>query len=238
MSNIIDTLHPKGSLTDNLYPNILKENIPDGSIDSNKLGPNAVTDDKIALYAVSTPQLDDGAVIDSKLGTGAVITAKIANKAVTTAKLDDSAVTTVKLASEAITTAKIANNAVGYNQLSQQVQDNVAFRTYRMIGDVTFKIGVTSYTQKVSQQFALPKSIINIDSSQSLTRAILETIAVAFDEDEFDVHLALTNTSGVANLISIYYDEDSETLNVRLLDGSTGSLESVSGNLYVKTIIS
>lgn len=237
MSNIIDTLHPKGTLTDNLYPNIVKENIPDSSIDSNKLAPNAVTDDKIAPYAVGTPQLDDASVIDSKIAPKAVKTIHIDDKAVTTAKLDDSAVTTDKLSANAITTPKIANNAVGYNQLSQQVQDNVAFRTYRMVGDVTFKIGGTSYTQKVSQQFALPKSIINIDTSQSLTTAILETIAVAFDEDEFDVHLALTNTSGVANLISIYYDEESETLNVRLLDGSTGSLESVSGYLYVKAII-
>ena len=237
MSNIIDTLHPKGSLTDNLYPNILSDNIPNYAITTAKLALQCVTGDNIAIYAVDVPQIANGAIVTAKIDDSAVTTAKINNKAVTNAKIDDSAVTTVKLASEAVTTAKIANNAVGYNQLSLQVQDNVAFRTYRFIGDVVFKIAGISYTQKVSQQFALPKSIINIDSSQSLTKGILEAIAVAFDDDEFDVHLALTNTSGVANLISIYYDEESETLNVRLLDGSTGSLESVSGNLYVKTII-
>ena len=42
--DIIDTLHPEGSLTDNLYPNIKNENIPDKAINYNRLA-----DDVIAL---------------------------------------------------------------------------------------------------------------------------------------------------------------------------------------------
>lgn len=37
MSNIIDTLHPKASPTDNLYPNIKSENIPSGAVTMDKL---------------------------------------------------------------------------------------------------------------------------------------------------------------------------------------------------------
>lgn len=37
MANIIDTLHPKDRTEDNIYPNIVRENIPDGAIDVNKL---------------------------------------------------------------------------------------------------------------------------------------------------------------------------------------------------------
>lgn len=44
MANIITTLHPEGNRKDNLYPNILSDNIPDGSIDRNKLDPNYTND--------------------------------------------------------------------------------------------------------------------------------------------------------------------------------------------------
>ena len=37
MANIITTLHPQNDENSNLYPNIVKENIPDGSIDMAKL---------------------------------------------------------------------------------------------------------------------------------------------------------------------------------------------------------
>lgn len=37
MANIITTLHPENDESTNLYPNIVKENIPDGSIDMTKL---------------------------------------------------------------------------------------------------------------------------------------------------------------------------------------------------------
>lgn len=41
--NIIGTLHPEGSLTDNLYPNIKKENIPNKSISTDKLDNNVLS---------------------------------------------------------------------------------------------------------------------------------------------------------------------------------------------------
>ena len=41
--NIFDTLHPEGSLTDNLYPNIKKQNIPSKSISTDKLDDNVLS---------------------------------------------------------------------------------------------------------------------------------------------------------------------------------------------------
>ena len=41
--NIFDTLHPEGSLTDNLYPNIKKENIPNKAISTDKLDDNVLS---------------------------------------------------------------------------------------------------------------------------------------------------------------------------------------------------
>lgn len=40
MANIIDTLHPKDNLDDNIYPNILSENIPAKAISLEKLDDN------------------------------------------------------------------------------------------------------------------------------------------------------------------------------------------------------
>ena len=52
--NIFDTLHPEGSLTDNLYPNIKKENIPSKSITTNKLD-----DDVLSLIGSLKPSGTD-----------------------------------------------------------------------------------------------------------------------------------------------------------------------------------
>lgn len=41
--DIIDTLHPEGSLTNNLYPNIKKQNIPSKSISTDKLDDNVLS---------------------------------------------------------------------------------------------------------------------------------------------------------------------------------------------------
>ena len=38
MADIITTLHPENDAETNLYPNIKKENVPDGAIDRSKLG--------------------------------------------------------------------------------------------------------------------------------------------------------------------------------------------------------
>lgn len=79
MADKIDTLHPKGDLTTNLYPNIKTESIPD----------RGVTRSKLALQSVGSAQLEQNSVTTDKFADGTISTAKIADKAVTSAKLAD-----------------------------------------------------------------------------------------------------------------------------------------------------
>lgn len=112
MSDIITTLHPKGTPTDNLYPNIKSDNIPSGAVTNAKIGSNAVTSGKITDSAVTTNKINNGAVTNPKISNGAVDTDKIGDNAVTTAKINNNAVTTVKILDSAVTTAKINDGAI------------------------------------------------------------------------------------------------------------------------------
>ena len=55
--DIIDTLHPEGSLEDNFYPNVKKDNIPDGAIDASKIANGSVLNSKIGDEAVTQDKL-------------------------------------------------------------------------------------------------------------------------------------------------------------------------------------
>ena len=95
MADIIDTLHPKTNLDDNLYPNIKKENIPNGSIDTSKLADNSVTSSKLAekdMQTLVNTWLDSHPEATTTVEDGAVTTSKIANTAVTPEKLNISSV--------------------------------------------------------------------------------------------------------------------------------------------------
>lgn len=62
-------------------------NLPDGSVSTNKLTNDAVTQDKIADDAVGTDQLIDLSVTEAKLAASAVTTDKILDGTITQAKL-------------------------------------------------------------------------------------------------------------------------------------------------------
>ena len=87
MSEIITTLHEKGTPANEIYPNIKGENIPD----------NAITTPKVNNNAITSAKIQDGAIITSKIDDGAVTTTKIVNNAITTNKINDGAVTFDKL---------------------------------------------------------------------------------------------------------------------------------------------
>ena len=82
MSEIITTLHEKGQATNEVYPNIKSDNIPEG----------AVTTPKIANLSVNTSKLDDSSVT----------TDKIVDKAVTIDKLSEGIQDTINVASRVI----------------------------------------------------------------------------------------------------------------------------------------
>lgn len=80
MAEVITTLHPENDETIDLYPNIKKENIPAGAIETSKIANEAVTEEKLnpALQA----RLTDEVVIVELSGTSGVISESSYNKLV------------------------------------------------------------------------------------------------------------------------------------------------------------
>ena len=97
MSEIITTLHKKGDLSVDLYPNIKRDNIPDGAINNNKLANNSVRTAHIIDNAITTNKISNGAVTNAKIDNYSVSSSKLATDSVTTAKIMDRNVTSSKL---------------------------------------------------------------------------------------------------------------------------------------------
>ena len=96
--------------------------IPDGSITTEKLADEAVTNAKMAADAVDTPNIVNGAITSDKIGAFAV----------TNGKIDGGAVGTAQLATNAVTTAKIKDKAVNVNKLDNILQ-NLLDQLYDML---------------------------------------------------------------------------------------------------------
>ena len=102
------TLKEKDNPSNNVYPNIATQNIPDSG--------------------VTTAKIIDGGITTAKIEDGGVSTTKIANDAVTSGKIADGAVTTAKLGSRAVTGAKIALFTITSSNIGGRaiVSDNIA----------------------------------------------------------------------------------------------------------------
>lgn len=102
------TLREKDNPSNNVFPNIATQNIPDSG--------------------VTTAKIIDGGVTTAKIEDGGVTTAKIANDAVVSGKIADGAVTTTKLGSRAVTGAKIALSTIVSENINSRtiVSDNIA----------------------------------------------------------------------------------------------------------------
>ena len=86
MSEVIKTLTKKGDASVEVYPNIKRDNIPSGAVDTSKLDDGAVTTAKIQDGAVSGSKLASGSVSTAKIGAGAVTESRIANGSITASK--------------------------------------------------------------------------------------------------------------------------------------------------------
>ena len=100
---------------------ILSEYIATSAVTSNKIGPGAVINSKIAIGAVHEENIDTAAVTAGKIANGAVINSKIAIGAVHEENIDTAAITTGKLANYAVETSKIKNKAVTSEKLADQL---------------------------------------------------------------------------------------------------------------------
>lgn len=125
------TLREKTNPSNNVYPNIQTQNIPDGGVSTAKIADDAVTTAKIGVEevtasniapnAVTSVKIANNAVTSDKIGTSAVTSTKIASQAVTTAKIASESVNSMKLANGAVTTAKIADGAVTAQKIASGV---------------------------------------------------------------------------------------------------------------------
>lgn len=135
MADKISTLHPKGDLSTNIYPNIKRENIP--------------------ANAISTTQIDDGAIIESKIINNSISTNKIQNNAITTEKIVDNAISTNKIQNNAITNDKIVDNTIDISKLNgvlrlliQSIVGKDAIPQYQNISVAIIKDTLTNINDK------------------------------------------------------------------------------------------
>ena len=104
-------------------PDIIRDNIPDGAVNSDKIEDGAIVTLKLADGSVVTAKIVDGAITTSKLEDGAVTSDKLNTNAVETAKIKDGAVTSNKLGASSVTNEKVNNGAIDYNKLSQALKN-------------------------------------------------------------------------------------------------------------------
>ena len=155
----ISTLHPKGDLTTNIYPNIVADNIPNG----------AITADKIASKTITDSELADRCIDNLILGLLSVETENIANLSVTTEKIDNRSITTEKLVDGAVTEAKLDASVTSlFTKHLYSLQFNIS-DTY-----------VTIFTNYVPENETLPLNenilLFNADKTMACTPSVKDAI--------------------------------------------------------------
>ena len=123
MPDKITTLHPKGDLATNVYPNIKQENIPNDAITTDKIVNSAVTESKIANNSVTENKIANASISSVKIKNNAIENAKIKNLAIDSSKLANNSVTTDKINNDAVTEYKIADESVTNSKLSIAIQN-------------------------------------------------------------------------------------------------------------------
>ena len=98
-----------------------------GSVATDDIANDAVTNGKIADEAIDNNKLADGAVTASAIGSSQVTSAKIASSAVTTAKIANDAVTNAKIADFAVTGDIIQDEGIVSGKLADDsvARDNI-----------------------------------------------------------------------------------------------------------------
>ena len=96
MGTKITTLKGKTS-GDDVYPNILQANIPDGAVSNAKIADGTIQGNKIAAYTISGGKITPGSINKLCLGNNAVGTDELENLSVTTGKIANNGVTAAKL---------------------------------------------------------------------------------------------------------------------------------------------
>lgn len=151
MATKITTLKGKTS-GDDIYPNVLTQNIPDGGVTTAKVADSGITAGKIA----------DGAVTTAKIGDGNVTTAKIPDSAITTAKIANSAITTSKIQNGAVIRSKLD---IEFGTLADLIRDHAITNLSGLISFIksTYQFGLLSFYYQDSA-LAIAPAFASVDS--------------------------------------------------------------------------
>lgn len=98
----------------------------------------AVTTDKVADSAITSPKIATGAVVGAKIGEKAITRTKLADGSVITAKLDDLSVTNDKIDLKAVSLSKLADDVI--NELNfKALKTEVPRVLSKLYNDTDFK---------------------------------------------------------------------------------------------------
>jgi len=122
---------------------VTSEKIADLAVVTTKLADGTVTSAKIRDGTLTAIDLTDGAIVTMKISDGAITAEKITDGNVTTAKIAEGAVTSNKIADMAVTTSKIAEGAVTSSKIAE-----ASINSDKIAGDavVTVKLADGSVT--------------------------------------------------------------------------------------------
>ena len=146
-------------------PDIIRDNIPDGAVNSDKI--------------------ENGAIVTIKLANGSVVTAKILDGAITTSKLADGSVTSAKLGASSVTNEKVNNGAIDYTKLAQALknlidgkQDGLSETQLDAVNsgiDATTLASLIAHLTNTSNPHSVTKSQVglgNVDNTSDLDKPV------------------------------------------------------------------
>lgn len=185
------TLHEKGNLGVDIYPNILPANIPSNAIDTSKLADSAITTAKIADSAVTTAKIADGAITHSKLATASVDTSNLVDGAVSTAKIADGAITSVK----------ISPHNIGSNELATYFTALIDYLVAR--GVVDFNSAMHEIARLLRDGLPLAFFI-----SEDITKDIYKPVFIYVDQQTPEITFFANVVGSFSRLMSLGTDAD------------------------------
>lgn len=150
LTTLRETSHPENLV----YPNIKRENIPTGAIDSTKLDTDAVTSPAINEGAVQTRHISPGAVGNDALAVDAVHDVNILDSSVSEAKLGPLSVSRGKIQDGAIGKNQIESGSVDQSRLDVVRGDFVSYLISEM-GVVDFSSAYSAITHLIRDNLAL-----------------------------------------------------------------------------------
>lgn len=125
-------------------------------------------------FTVISNQIPDGSITTDKLAGAAVTTSKLETNSVTTLKIADLAVTEPKIATDAVTSSKIANNSVtvsklGTNEQKQICKAWVNFNGTTSPGTIRSSYNVSSVTKNATGDYTVNFTTAMADANYSVS---------------------------------------------------------------------